>query len=115
MPPETAGQDDPEEALREVRGRFVAAFPDQCDLVAAVLTDAADRAPLEGALKIVHRMAGLAGTIGFPTVSLRAAELESRLSATPFDAAIARDLLAGLREAYAVDLMRPPDWALEPR
>jgi len=44
-------------------------------------------------------------------VSRRAAELESRLIAVPFDGALVRDLLGGIREAYAADIVHPPDWA----
>src|SRR5215468_599328 len=95
-----AGEDDPERALREVRGRFIAAFPGRCDSVAALLADAAaDQARAVGARQIAHRLTGLAGAVGFPTVSARAAELEALLTSPSIDAALARDLLGGIREA----------------
>ena len=111
MTAEPADPDDPEEALREVRSRFIASFPGQCDSIAALLGDDADAARLEGAHFIVHRLAGLAGLIGFPSVSERATELESLLTTGgPPDLALARDLLGGIRENYAADLIEPPDW-----
>src|SRR5262245_6149755 len=107
-----AGEDDPERALRDVRGRFIAAFPGRCDSMAALLADAAaDRARAAGARQIAHRLTGLAGTVGFPTVSARAAELEALLSSLSIDAALASDLLDSIRDAFATDLMRPPEWA----
>src|SRR5262249_29397671 len=110
-----AGEDDPERALREVRGRFIAAFPGRCDSVAALLADAAaDQARAEGARQIAHRLTGLAGAGGFPTVSARAQELEALLTSSSIHAALARDLLGGIREAFATDLMRPPGWAEAP-
>jgi len=112
MPLEPADAEDPEHALREVRSRFIAAFSGRCDSVATLLAGAAgDPARTEEAKRIVHRLTGLAGTVGFPTVSLRASELETVLSVAGFDAALVRDLLSGMREAYAADLMRPPEWA----
>lgn len=66
--------------------------------------------------QIVHRMSGLAGTVGFPTVSRRAAELESILTESapaswPVDLVL--DMAAGIREAFARDLAAPPDWSLD--
>jgi len=113
MAEEADGRDDPESALRDVRARFIAAFPGRCDSIQALITadDATDVARIGGARQIVHRLTGIAGTVGFPTVSARAAELESLLTPPDVDIARATDLLAALREAYATDLMRPPDWA----
>lgn len=111
MTVDPADPDDPEQAMRDARGRFIASFPGQCDSIAALLRDDADAARLEGARFIVHGMAGLAGIIGFPSVSERATALEVLLTAegTP-DIARARDLLNSVREGYAADLAEPPDW-----
>jgi len=112
MPLEPGDAEDPEDALREVRRRFIAAFSGQCDSLATLLAGAAgEPARTEAAKRIVHRLTGLAGTVGFPTVSLRASELDTVLSVAGFDAARALDLLSGMREAYAADLARPPEWA----
>ena len=106
----TTGPDDPERALRDVRERFIAAFPGQCDSIASLLASG-DRAQIDGARRIVHRLTGLAGTVGFPTISIRAAELEGLLVSDAVDPARAGPLLSGIREAFAADVMTPPEWA----
>src|SRR5262245_21941812 len=112
MSPARPDPDDPVQALREVRGRFVAAFPRQCDSIAALLAGdlAAERSHVDAARRLVHRLTGLAGTVGFPSVSLRAAELESLLMKDDVSGSLARDLLTGIREAYAADLLTKPEW-----
>jgi len=110
-------EDDPLVALRNARSRFIAGFHGQCDsleklTVAAAAAAAAPRRAT--ARNLAHRLVGLAGTIGFKTVSTRAAELESLLGTSgPYDPALGHDLARGLREAFTNDLASPPEWALE--
>ena len=56
----------------------------------------------------VHRLIGLPGTIGFPTVSRRAVDLESLLGADVIDAPLARVALEKLRRAFTHDLADAP-------
>lgn len=70
------------------------------------------RGPGAALTQLTHRLCGLAGTIGFPTVTLRASELEILLDRPgPFDAARARGCVEAMREAFARDAANPPDWA----
>jgi HPt (histidine-containing phosphotransfer) domain-containing protein len=81
-------------------------------LAAAKGGSAPERAP---ARQLVHRVVGLAGTIGFKSLSTRAAELESLLtSGDPYGPGHGRELTRALREAFTNDLTAPPDWALDP-
>jgi DNA-binding response OmpR family regulator len=93
-----AAADDLDAVLHDARQRFAGAFAEQCDR----LTPSAD-----DAVRVLHRMAGLGGQVGFPRVSARAAELEDLLST----GAMSRDdLLAGvaeLRAAFASDTADP--------
>jgi len=110
-------EDDPLVALRNARSRFIAGFHGQCDsleklTVAAAAAAAAPRRAT--ARNLAHRLVGLAGTVGFKTVSTRAAELESLLGTSgPYDPALGHDLARRLREAFTNELASPPEWALE--
>ncbi|MEX1127279.1 MAG: response regulator [Vicinamibacterales bacterium] len=102
-------------AMREARSRFIAAFSLQTasieQLIEAVAAgQAAARADLR---HLIHRMAGLGGTIGFPTVSERASALEQCVRADgALDSQAARGLLHGVREAFVDDLTRAPEWSV---
>ena len=113
--------DDPEAALREARLRFVSQFPIQytgCEqaLERFLCGSADDRDTLT---RTIHRIAGLAGMVGFPTVSVRARELEETLLqpvTNPLDAPATRRILVSLPEAFQEDMAAPaPVWAIEPR
>src|SRR6187402_2046317 len=81
--------DDLARVLDETRTRFVATFVTDCDAIAALLeealVDSASAPPTELTFR-VHRLIGLPGTIGFPTVSRRAVDLESLLRPGAIDA-----------------------------
>lgn len=102
--------------MRDARQRFVAAFPGLCDSITGLLdrrrtTPDAERASLKS---VVHRLAGLAGTVGFPTVSRAAATLEDMLpslSDQAMDLARAFLALQEVREAFTLDLASPPSWS----
>jgi DNA-binding response OmpR family regulator len=109
--------DDPEAALRDARQRFVAAFPKRSDsigLMLAVVSTLGQKGPIAPLRQIVHRTAGLAGTLGFPAVSVRARELEELLDAVEsgqFDATAAGSTFEALQAAFTGDLGNPPVWA----
>ncbi len=105
-----------QQVLSDTRQRFVTTFPAQWDSIRILVDQVASfglQGPVAALTHLVHRMAGLAGTIGFPTISTRASELEL-LIARPgaFDGAAARGLVETIREAYAKELANPPDWAI---
>jgi DNA-binding response OmpR family regulator len=115
-------EDDPDHplaVLREVRDRFVTTFAARCEAVEHLTERVAQdsqNGPLPALRQIVHRLAGLAGTIGFTGVSLEAAALEALLQAAPehgLDRQAAAETLRRLRAAFEDDLQRPaPDWHL---
>lgn len=106
--------DETEQALREGRSRFVAGFSQRLramgDLLAAFRAgDPAPHAPLRQA---AHKMAGLAGMLGFPTVSQHAAALEHALTTEPIDGQAASDALDLMGTAFTGDLSGSvPSWA----
>lgn len=114
--PAPAEAADPLQVLRETRAKFVAAFPEQITRIGDLVDRAAARdlrTPIAELRQLVHRMAGLAGTIGFPTVSARASELEEVVDQADqprFDGARARAMAAAMREAFTLDLSHPPEW-----
>ena len=106
---------DPEQVLREARARFVAGFPHQADRIERLVGEPGAREREELHL-VVHRIAGFGGTVGLPTVSTRAAELEELIGGSDnpaFDLGLARDMIGALREAFAHDLAAPPPWLRE--
>ena len=75
------------------------------------------RGPVAALKHLVHRLSGLAGTIGFPAVSVRAAELEDLVDAAgrdAFDASLARHVVHAIEEAFAKDLANPPAYSIPP-
>lgn len=108
--------DGPETVLREGRQRFIAGFPKRCDSIELLLKAIVARGPrgLTAPLRdIAHQIAGMAGTVGFPTVSDRALELEVQATRTEdgFDLSAASELLERLHGAFADDIAMPPAWA----
>jgi CheY-like chemotaxis protein len=96
--------------LDETRSRFIATFVKDCDAIAALLEEAlvnSSSGPPTDLTFRVHRLIGLPGTIGFPTVSRRAVDLESLLGAG-IDAPLARVALEKLRRAFTHDLADAP-------
>ena len=69
-----------QQGLDEMRQRFVATFAAQCDAIRILVDKVAaldPRGPVAALTQITHRLSGLAGTIGFPTISARASDLEN--------------------------------------
>ena len=104
-----ADLDDPEAVLRSARDRFTASFDERMESLRTLAARLRADGPvevLESLRQIAHRMAGLAGVVGLPTVTVRARELDEILSgAAPGSVdehVIARHVEA-LREAFAAD------------
>jgi DNA-binding response OmpR family regulator len=103
-----------QQILVETRQRFVTTFDSQCDairgLVDTVATSGAS-GPAATLTLVVHRLSGLAGTIGFPTVSARAADLERLVDGggrDAFDPSRSHAALLAIRDAFLADLASPP-------
>jgi hypothetical protein len=104
-------QDDELDAtLREARAEFIDAFSAGCvtigQLIDCLATDSSG-ASKERLAHILHRMGGLGGTIGLPTVSQHARELEDLVrdaQVDSFDASRARHLLAAMRRGFDRDV-----------
>ena len=93
-----------QQVLDETRQRFVATFVAQCDSIGILVDKVAafgPKGPVTALTQVTHRLSSLAGTIGFPTISARAAELEELVDAAgrgAFDALLARDVVQAIQE-----------------
>src|SRR4051794_8841123 len=82
---------EPEDALRQTRERFIRAFDGRHASIRLLIDNigrsgaepAGSAGPIDTLHRIVHQMTGLAGTIGLPTVSERALDLEQLITAIP--------------------------------
>jgi two-component system cell cycle response regulator len=94
---------DPEVVLRETRQRFIAGFQAQCAEITALTRASTDSSEGDAAIRLLHRMAGLAGTVGLARVSAEAQRLEHDFAASApppaIDAGIGR-----LRRAFTDDI-----------
>ena len=105
-----------EQVLEKTRQRFVTTFVVQCDSIRILVDKVAalgPRGPVAKLTQVTHRLRGLAGTIGFSTISARAFELEDLVGGAArgvFDASRARDAVDAIREALTKDLASPPVW-----
>jgi two-component system invasion response regulator UvrY len=102
-----------QQGLDEMRQRFVATFAAQCDSIRTLVDKMAaldPPRPVAALTQITHRLSGLAGTIGFPTISARASDLENLVAGAGgrggFDASAARDAVDAIRNALAKDLAK---------
>ena len=102
-----------EQGLDEMRQRFVATFVAQCDAIRLLVDEMAalhPRGPVAALTQVTHRLSGLAGTIGYPTISARASDLETLVAFAAgrddFDASAAREAVDAIRNALAKDLAR---------
>ena len=106
--------------LRGARQKFIVGFQATIETFETLFAQS-DKDPAAAAelLRRMHRLAGLAGSVGFPTVSKRAAALEETLGdASPPDRLhAAKTALESIREAYTTDLTLAPAWSsiAEPR
>jgi two-component system, NarL family, invasion response regulator UvrY len=107
-----------QQGLDRARQRFVATFVTQCDSIGDLVDKVAalgPKGPVAALTQIAHRLSGLAGTIGFPTISARASALEDLVGGASrgvFDALRVREAVDAIRSAFAEDLarrqVRPP-------
>jgi DNA-binding response OmpR family regulator/HPt (histidine-containing phosphotransfer) domain-containing protein len=118
--------DDPETVMREARARFIEAFPGRVRSISMLFetltseSGAGDAASSATARRLTHQMAGIAGTLGFPSVSEKASALEQLVIATT--AAQARvaavdveRAVAALVDSFGIDMQKPePAWAKTP-
>src|ERR1017187_9561008 len=109
--------DNLESVLRHTRRHFIDAFALNCQSIEGFWNRLAvdgDTSVLPALQRRVHQMAGLAGTIGFPTVSHHGAAIERvivRWVKTGAGAADVPVILAELHHAFDEDLARlPPGW-----
>jgi len=94
------------DALRRARVRFIRAFPSRLDTLAVLARVRASTGRDVPALRQwAHRLGGLAGMVGFPGVSVRAAALEHLASVPPNHGRLQR-AIAQLADAFAVESMR---------
>lgn len=113
LAPSAGAADLGNEALREARGQFMRTFASQCAAIAEPPAQT-ENSPSSSAhaIELLHRMAGLGGTIGFSRVSARAAELEETLRTSAVSRAELHDGIAALQSAFAEDAAEPaPVWA----
>jgi DNA-binding response OmpR family regulator/HPt (histidine-containing phosphotransfer) domain-containing protein len=117
MGSQASSPDALQQVLDETRQRFVATFVARCESIRSLVDKVAalgPKGPVAALTLVTHRLSGLAGTIGFPTISARASELEDLADGAgggAFDAVLARDAVDALREAFTKDLASPPVWA----
>ena len=100
--------DQVDAAVAEARARFERGFHQSCDRLVTLLDrlGAGDMAARAQWIEVLHRMAGLGGSIGFAGVSTHARELEDVLrDATPgpVDLTAIRRLLDAVRQAFDED------------
>jgi hypothetical protein len=94
----------------ETRRRFAATFVAQCDSMRLLVDDFArgDSSASAALSEVVHRLRALAGTIGFPTVSARASDLEHFVTGAELvDVGRARSMVDAVENALAADLVTP--------
>ena len=113
--PPVSSVDPLQQALDEARQRFVATFDAQCDSIGILVDQAVSgrTGPVLALTQVIHRLKGLAGSIGFPTISTRAFELEQLARSAgrrPFDSLRGRWAVDAIRRAFARDLASPPSW-----
>jgi two-component system invasion response regulator UvrY len=112
--PTSSPDDALQHGLDEMRQRFVATFGAQCDAIRVLVDKVAASGSGEAVAaltQITHRLSGLAGTIGFPTISARASDLEvlaGGASRGAFNARLARTTVGAIRKALVKDLEARP-------
>ena len=114
--PPTPEEQEADEALRDARARFIAGFTQRH--TAMRLLHAQALTGSDGSLAALqagaHKMAGLAGVLGFPTVSENASGLEVALVREPPDLEAAQAALARLAAGFTHDLSgAAPTWAAD--
>ena len=114
QPSSTPEDQEADQALRDARTRFVAGFTQRLSAMGALI-ESLERGS-GGALvplrEAAHKLAGLGGVLGFPTVSEQASVLEHALAEPVTDYTIVRTAARGLGEGFSRDLAgNAPSWA----
>lgn len=110
----TPEEEEADRALREARTRFVAGFPSRFLAMRTLLDGAAadSSATLDQLRNAAHKLAGLSGILGFPTVSKYASALERALDEPSYDPTTAGAVLNDLANGFTRDLSTAaPSWA----
>ena len=90
------------------RQDFVADFPGHCATLADFARDASPGADAQAeAVKLLHRLAGLGGTVGFDRVSVKAAAIEETLRRETAPSESLAAALDELRQAFDADNAEP--------
>ena len=114
-PSSTSDDHEADQALRDARSRFVAGFTQRHGAMSTLLKSfsaGGDSTPLKSLREAAHKMAGLAGIVGFPTVSEHAAALETALLQDPIKVDTAAAALARMGAGFTHDLTgTAPSWA----
>ncbi len=106
-----------QQILEETRQRFATTFIGQCDSIRILVDKVATlgvTGPVAALAQVIHRLSGLAGTIGFPTISARASELEDLVDGASngtFDVVRARQSVDAVQAAFAHDVAMGTVWA----
>jgi len=115
----TPDDQEADQALRDARSRFIAAFTQRHAAMGTLLTTYTvdqDQARLLSLRGAAHKLAGLAGVLGFPSVSEHASALEMALLADVVDPEAAKAALSRMGAGFAHDLAgAAPTWAQDAR
>jgi two-component system, cell cycle response regulator len=99
-----SGGDDVDAVMSGTRQQFASRFAAECAMLATLPEDpAANPAAVSHALRTLHRLAGLGGTLGFPRVSVKAAALEDAVRRSALSPNELRRGVEALHEAFAQD------------
>lgn len=115
----SSGTDDLEadQALRDARSRFIAGFTQRHGAMVSLLgniTVTGDAGQAKSLRDAAHKLAGIAGVVGFPSVSEQASSLEIALLQTPIDVGSASSALSRMSAGFAHDLAgAAPSWAMD--
>ncbi|MDP3718842.1 MAG: response regulator [Acidobacteriota bacterium] len=113
-PPVTPEDHEADQALRDARTRFVAGFTNRLSAMDALLSSVERGADgeLNALREAAHKLAGLGGVLGFPTVSDQASLVEQSLLEPVLDPAAVRAGLKRMGAGFAHDLAgSAPSWA----
>jgi DNA-binding response OmpR family regulator len=112
---EASGAASLDQAITEVRTRFIAEFPIRCDTADTLIDRTADetsqRVSAQSLRSLAHKLGGLAGIIGFRRVSALATELEALaevLEASAVEVPAAHVVVEEMRAAFTHELASPP-------
>ena len=94
--------------MRDTRRQFIGAFAGYCERLLATTAQSDINSSSGAATKALHRMTGLAGTLGFPNVSIKAAELEEAFRIPTTRPVDFRAGIAALQRAFEEDMAKPP-------